>query len=335
VNRPAAGAHDEAAAATPEVLLLRAFYPASMEWLRRECTVHTLFDAPDRAALLREVGPRVRAAIGFGTVNTPVDAALIAALPRLEIIASTGVGYDYIDVGAAVARGIVITNTPGVLDDAVADTALALLLALERRIVAGDRFVREGRWLRGGFPFTRHLADLRLGILGLGRIGLAVARRAEPFGLRISYHNRRPRADVPYAYHATLLGLAEASDVLMCIVPGGAETLHLVDEAVLRALGPQGTLVNIARGSVVDEAALVRCLQEGALGGAALDVFEREPQVPPELFAMEQVVLAPHVGSATHSTRRAMGDLVVRNVLAKLRGEPVLTPIAECAHLVG
>lgn len=318
------------ATAPADVLVTRAFAPAAMEWLRRECTVHALYGAPDREALLREVGPRVRAAIGFGAVT----AAMIDAMPGLEIIASTGVGYDHVDVDAALRRGIVVTNTPGVLDDAVADTALALLLAVERRIVAADRFVRAGRWAaHEAFPFTRHLGDLTLGILGLGRIGLAVARRAEPFGMRVAYHNRRPRADVPYAYHATPLALANACDVLMCIVPGGAETRHLVDEAVLRALGPQGTLVNIARGSVVDESALVRCLQDGTLGAAALDVYDREPHVPPELFALEQVVLAPHVGSATHSTRRAMADLAVRNVLARLAGEPVLTPIPECAEL--
>lgn len=312
-----------------DVLVTRAFAASSLQWLRAECTVHTLYDAPDRDALLREVAPRVRAAIGFGAV----DAAMIDAMPQLEIIASTGVGYDHIDVGAALRRGIVVTNTPGVLDDAVADTALALILAVERRIVAADRFVRAGRWARESFPFTRHLGDLTLGILGLGRIGLAVARRAEPFGMRVEYHNRRPRPDVPYPYHPTLLELAAASDVLVCIVPGGPETQHIVDEHVLRALGPQGTLVNIARGSVVDEGALVRCLQDGTLGAAALDVYEREPQVPPELFALEQVVLAPHVGSATHSTRRAMGDLAVRNVLARLAGEPVLTPVPECAEL--
>jgi lactate dehydrogenase-like 2-hydroxyacid dehydrogenase len=221
-----------------------------------------------------------------------------------------------------------------VLTDSVADLALALILATERRIVAADAFVRRGDWLRGAFPFARHLRGLNLGILGLGRIGLAVAQRAEAFGMRVQYSNRRPRTDVAYPYQADALSLARASDVLLLAVPGGPETRHLVTEQVLRALGPEGTLVNIARGSVVDEAALVRCLLDGGLGAAALDVFDREPEVPAALLALDRVVLTPHVGSATHTTREAMGDLAVRNVLACLAGAPPLTPVPESAALV-
>ncbi len=313
----------------PEVMITRPFYPASMEWLEREYTTYRLFEAPDRDAMLREVGSRIQAIAGGGAV----DAALFGALPALRLVAYVGVGYEQVDVASAVQRGIVVTNTPGVLNDAVADLALSLLLAAERRIVTADAFVRAGEWPAGGFPFTRHLGDLTLGIVGLGRIGLEVAHRAEAFGMTIAYHNRNPRSGVAYAYHPDLLGLAQASDILLCVVPGGSETRHLVTEDVLRALGPTGTFVNIARGSVVDEAALVRCLQEGALGAAALDVFDREPAVPQELFALDNVVLTPHIGSATHSTRKAMGDLAVQNVLALIGGRPLLSPVAECAAL--
>jgi lactate dehydrogenase-like 2-hydroxyacid dehydrogenase len=313
-----------------EVLITRPFYPSAMAHLERDAVAHRLFEAADREAFLREVGPRITAAVA-----NSADAAFFDALPNLELLASTAVGYENIDVTAAVERGVIVTNTPDVLTDAVADLAVGLLLAIERRIVASDRFVREGKWMAGGFPLTRNLADLTLGVVGLGRIGNAVARRAEAFGMRVQYCNRNQRSDVAYAYCPNVLELATTSDVLMCVVPGGEGTRQLITEEVMRALGPQGTLINIARGSVVDEAALVRCLQEGALGAAALDVFEREPNVPPELFAMDNVVLTPHIGSATHSTRAAMGELAVSNVLEHLAGRPVLTPVAECAALVG
>ena len=313
-----------------DVLITRAFYPASMARLDQAHTVHRLYEATDRAAFLRECGPSIQAVIG----SSGADAALIAALPNLRVIASVAVGYDNIDVAAATARGIIVTNTPEVLTDATADLALALILATERRIAAADAFVRRGDWARGAFPFTRHLRGLRLGILGLGRIGLAIAQRAEPFGMQLAYSNRRPRTDVAYPYHSDVLSLAAASDILLLAIPGGAETRHLITEEVLRALGPTGTLVNIARGSVVDEAALVRCLLDGSLGAAALDVFDREPEVPPELLALDQVILSPHVGSATHATREAMGDLAVQNIVAVLAGDPPVTPVAESVGLI-
>ena len=312
-----------------DVLVTRAFYPTSMARLAEQHTLHRLDEATDRAAFLQEVGPRIEAVIG----SAGVDAALIQALPNLRLIACVAVGYDNIDVAAATARRIIVTNTPDVLTDSVADLGLALILATERRIVAADAFVRRGDWLRGAFPFTRHLRGLTLGILGLGRIGLAIAARAEAFGMRVEYSNRRQRTDVAYPYHVDALSLAHASDVMLLTIPGGAETRHAVTDEVLRALGPQGTLINIARGSVVDEAALVRCLLDGSLGAAALDVFDREPEVPRELYALDQVVLTPHVGSATHATREAMGDLAVQNVLAGLGGQPALTPVAESAGL--
>lgn len=312
-----------------DVLITRAFYPTSMARLEQAHTVHRLYEAADRAAFLREVGPRIVAVIG----SSGADAALIEALPKLRVIASVAVGYDNIDVAAATARGIIVTNTPEVLTDSTADLALALILATERRIAAADASVRRGDWTRGAFPFARHLRGLRLGILGLGRIGLAIAHRAEAFGMQIAYSNRRPRTDAAYPYHPDALRLAAASDILLLAIPGGAGTRHLITEEVLRALGPTGTLVNIARGSVVDEAALVRCLLDGSLGAAALDVFDREPEVPPELLTLDQVVLTPHIGSATHATREAMGDLAVRNVVAVLAGQPPVTPVAESMGL--
>lgn len=314
-----------------DVLLVRPINAAAQARLEREATVHRLFEATDRAAFLRDVGPSIQAVAGAGSV----DAAFMDALPNLRLIAGGGVGYDGIDTTAATARGVVVTNTPDVLTDTVADLALGLLLAIERRIVASDAFVRRGEWATSGFPYTRDVRGLHLGILGLGRIGIAIAHRAEVFGMQVRYSSRHQRADVAYPYYPNALALAQASDILLVVVPGGAETRHLVNEEVLRALGPQGTLVNIARGTVVDEAALVRCLQDGSLGAAALDVFEREPEVPAALFALDNVVLTPHVGSATHSTRQAMADLAVDNVLAYLAGRPPLTPVAESMGLVG
>lgn len=313
-----------------DVLLMRPVQGAALARLESAATVHRLYEASDRAAFLREVGPHVQAMIGSGSV----DAALMDTMPNLRLIAVSGVGYDNVDTTAATGRGVIVTNTPDVLTDTVADLALALILAVERRIVAADAFIRRGDWARGAYPLARDVRGLNLGILGLGRIGVAIAQRAETFGMRVQYSNRRTRTDVTYPYHSDALALAHASDILLAVVPGGAETRHLVTEEVLRALGPQGTFVNIARGSVVDEAALVRCLQDGSLGAAALDVFDREPTVPPELFALENVVLTPHVGSATHATREAMLNLAVDNVLAALAGTPPLTPVAESSGLV-
>jgi lactate dehydrogenase-like 2-hydroxyacid dehydrogenase len=309
----------------PEILSVAPMYAPCMERLERELRVHRLFEAPDPDALLAEVGPRIRGvqATGFSTV----PATLIDALPRLEIVSVFGVGYDGVDAAAARRRNVIVTNTPGVLDDCVADLAIGLVIAAARRLCAGDRYVRAGRWLAAPMPLAARVSGKRLGVLGLGRIGRVIAKRASGFDMRIAYHSRRPVAGVPYRYCATPVELAEESDFLVVITPGGAATKGLVDEAVLRALGPNGVLVNVARGSVVDERALVRCLQEGALGGAGLDVFADEPRVPEALLTMDNVVLQPHVGSATHETRRAMGDLVVDNLLAHFAGRPALTPV--------
>jgi lactate dehydrogenase-like 2-hydroxyacid dehydrogenase len=309
----------------PEILIAGPFYQPQLERLEREFTAYRLWEAKDRDAFVRSRADRIRGIATTGFVGA--DAALMDALPKLEIISCFGVGVDAIDLPAAAQRKIIVTNTPEVLNDDVADLALALMLAASRRIAAGDRFVREGRWLKGAMPLAVKLSGKRLGILGLGRIGRAIAKRAEAFDMAIAYHSRKPVAGVPYRYHADLVSLARDSDFLVAICPGGPATRHIVNEAVMRALGPKGILVNVARGSVVDEPALVKCLREGALGGAGLDVFEAEPKVPETLFAMDNVVLAPHVGSATHETRNEMGRLTVDNLIAHFAGKPVLTPV--------
>ena len=310
-----------------DILMLKAMHPDVMAAVEARFTLHRLDLAPDVEAFFRELGPRIR---GMATgAQAPVDRTLIARLPALEIIASLGVGYDTIDTGAARERGIVVTHTPDVLTDEVADLALGLLLATVRQIPQADRYLRAGHWPRQTYPLTPTLRGRTIGILGLGRIGRAIATRLEGFGVAIAYHGRRRQADVPYAYHPTLLGLAEAVDVLLVVAPGGPETNGLVDATVLKALGPQGLLVNVARGSVVDEAALIRALQAGTILGAGLDVFAREPHVPPDLIAMDGVVLLPHVGSASVHTRAAMGRLVVDNLTAWFSGQGPLTPVPE------
>ncbi|WP_423794466.1 2-hydroxyacid dehydrogenase [Methylobacterium durans] len=297
-----------------------------MEGLQRDFVLHRLDEAPARDGFLAEMGPWIR---GMAVnAHAPVDADLLARLPNLEIVASFGVGYDTIDVGAARSRGIVVTNTPDVLSDEVADLALGLLLATLRQIPQADRYLRAGRWPEKSFPLTATLRNRTVGILGLGRIGRAIARRLEGFGVDIAYHGRSPQ-DVPYAYHASLLDLARASDVLMIVAPGGPETRGIVNAAVLEALGPQGIVVNVARGSLVDEAALIAALRSGTILGAGLDVFAGEPHVPDALTALDHVVLLPHVGSGSVHTRAAMGQLIVDNLTAWFTGKGPLTPVPE------
>ncbi|GJD78313.1 2-ketogluconate reductase [Methylobacterium gregans] len=313
--------------APPEILMLRPMHTVVAEGLGARHTLHRLDTAADPEALLAEVAPRIRGlAVG---AQTPVDAALMDRLPNLEIIANFGVGYDTVDARAAAARGIVVTNTPDVLTDEVADLTLGLLLATLRRIPQAERYLRAGRWPEAPFPLSPSLRGRRIGILGLGRIGQAIARRLEGFGVAIAYHGRSRQADVPYAYHPTLLGLAEAVHVLIVVAPGGPETAGLIDAAVLRALGPEGVLINVARGSLVDEAALAAALREGTIQAAGLDVFAKEPHVPAELIGLDNAVLLPHVGSASHHTRAAMGQLVVDNLLSWFEGRGPLTPVAE------
>jgi hydroxypyruvate reductase len=281
-------------------------------------------DDPAFAAL----APRVRAVAGSG--DSRVSAELIAALPALELISIMGVGYDGVDVAAAKARGVVVTHTPGVLNDDVADLALGLMLSAARQLPAADRYVRGGLWLQGNMPLARKMSGSRLGLLGMGRIGQAIARRAAAFDMPIAYHTRHPRPELPYAYHASAASLAAASDFLVVITPGGAGTRHLVNAEVLKALGPKGILVNVARGSVVDEAALIEALEAGTIAGAGLDVFEDEPRVPQRLLDLHKVVLTPHVGSATVATRQAMADLAFANLAEHFAGRRPKTPVPEC-----
>jgi lactate dehydrogenase-like 2-hydroxyacid dehydrogenase len=298
-----------------------------VDGLEQTFTLHRPADAGDPDAFFREIGPRIR---GLATgSHTQVDAASMDRLPRLEIIANFGVGYDSVDAVAAGQRGIVVTNTPDVLTDEVADLAIGLLLAAIRQLPQADRHLREGRWLERPFPLTATLRGRKAGILGLGRIGKAIATRLEAFGIDVAYHGRRPQADVAYRYYPTLVGMAQDVDILMVVAPGGPETQHIVNAEVLQALGPDGVLVNVGRGSVVDERALIAALNARTILTVGLDVFEDEPRVPPELIAMEHVVLLPHVGSASVHTRNAMGQLVVDNLVSWFSGKGPLTPVAE------
>ena len=272
-------------------------------------------------------------AAGITAVVTSVrhgcKADLIARLPDLRAICSWGVGYETIDAAAAQARGIAISNTPEVLNDCVADLAWALLLASARRTAVADRYVKTGQWRSiGAFPLSTRVSGKRMGVLGLGRIGEAIARRGSGFSMEVAYHNRRKHPGVPYRYVASLVDLARWADFLVVACEGGPATRHLVTAEVLDALGPRGIIVNISRGSVIDQDAMVRALAEGRLGGAGLDVLEHEPAVPPELLGMDQVALTPHVGSATHETRRAMAQLVLDNLASFLAGRGLLTPVA-------
>jgi lactate dehydrogenase-like 2-hydroxyacid dehydrogenase len=262
-----------------------------------------------------------------------LDGSLVERFPKLEIVANNGVGYDHIDAAALARLGVVVTNTPDVLTNEVADLALGLLIATVRQLPQADRHLRAGRWPSGDFPLTTTLRERKVGILGLGRIGKAVARRLEASEVEIEYHGRNPQPEVKYRYHKTLLGLATSCDVLIVTVSGGAATKHMVNREVLDALGPNGILINVGRGTVVDEAALVEALRDRRILSAGLDVFENEPRVPAELIAMEQVVLLPHVGSASVHTRHAMGQLMVNNLVSWFAGRGALTPVPECRDL--
>lgn len=314
------------AATQPEIVIVGPMYPPCQARLEAEFTAHRLWEAADRAAFLSGLADRVRGVAVYALHGCPAE--IIEALPRLEIVACMGIGVDKIDLACAKARGIAVTNTPDVVTEDTADIALALMIAVERRVVEADRFVRRGDWLKGDFPFGRALRRRKLGIVGLGRIGSAIATRAAAFGMEIAYQGPRRKDDAPYRYFADPVALAEWSEILAVACPGGEATRNLVNREVIEALGPEGTLVNIARGSIVDEAALVAALQSGRLGGAGLDVYASEPRVPEALLAMDNVVLSPHVGSATHDTRRAMGDLTVDNLLAHFAGRPLLTPVS-------
>ena len=310
-----------------DVLMLSPMSPLVMAGVERAFTLHRADLAADEAAFLAEVGPKVRAIAAGG--HAPIDGALMDKLPNLEIVSSFGVGYDHVDAKEAGRRGVVVTNTPDVLTDEVADLALGLLLATVRHIPQVDRYLRAGKWLEKAYPLTATLRGRTVGILGLGRIGKAIARRCEAFDMPVAYHGRNRQPDVPYAYHPSLVEMAKAVHVLMVVTPGGADTKALVNAEVLEALGADGILINVARGTVVDEPALIKALQDKTILSAGLDVFEDEPRVPEALIAMDHVVLLPHVGSASVHTRNAMGQLVVDNLVSWFEGKGALTPVAE------
>jgi lactate dehydrogenase-like 2-hydroxyacid dehydrogenase len=291
-------------------------------------------EGKDSETFFADTAPRVRGIAVTATLER-IDGAYMSRFPRLEIVSSFGVGYDHVDAAWAGAHGIIVTNTPDVLTDEVADLAIGLLLATVRQLPQGDRYLREGKWLKGAYPLSPTLRDRTVGILGLGRIGKAIAKRIEAFGIPVHYHTRTRQSDVPYPYHATLTDLAKAVDVLIVITPGGASTHHMVNADVLKALGPNGILVNVARGSVVDEHALIEALRAKTILSAGLDVFEDEPRVPQELIEMEHVVLLPHLGSASVYTRKAMGQLVVDNLVSWFDGKGPLTPVPETPYKGG
>ena len=299
--------------------------------LNAEFVVHKWFDVQDKDALLAEVGDKVIAISTDGHWGVPDN--LFERLANLRVVSSYGVGYDGIDTDAAVRHNVLVAHTPNVLNDEVADTAIMLWLAVSRGLLRANAWVRSGAWeSKGAFELTRSIQKRTVGILGMGRIGETIAKRAAAFDAKIVYHSRTSKP-VPYDYYDDLTAMARDCDVLMVITPGGAATKHLVNAEVLEALGPDGILINVARGSVVDEAALVDALQSGKLGAAGLDVFEAEPKVPQALKDMDNIVLLPHVGSATIETRRAMGDLTCDNLSQYLRNGTVITAIRECAHL--
>jgi lactate dehydrogenase-like 2-hydroxyacid dehydrogenase len=290
--------------------------------LAERYTVHKLHEQADKAAWLAENGSRIRAHAGSG-----VQADLMDALPNLEIIASFGVGYDNIDTTTAKARNIRVTNTPDVLNDAVAEITLGLMISLARRIPQSDQYVRQGRWPQGNFGLFTELTGKTVGILGLGRIGKEIATRLQAMKMRVVYHGRKQQLNTPYIYYDKLEDMARDSDWLVVIAPGGKGTEGIVSRKVLEALGPNGYIVNVARGTLIDEPAMLELLQSGRLGGAALDVFVDEPEVPEAFFALDNVVLSPHQGSATHQTRDAMGALLVANLDRHFAGEPLISAV--------
>jgi lactate dehydrogenase-like 2-hydroxyacid dehydrogenase len=311
----------------PEVLLIGPLRPVLAKGFAN-LAVRKLGAAADRDAFLDSFA-NVRAMAVSAPVR-PVDEALLARLPKLQLIAGFGVGYDHIDANAAARRGIIVTHTPDVLTEEVADTAIGLLLCTVRELPQAERYVRAGKWPTGNFPLSRAtLRNRTIGMVGMGRIGMAIARRLDAFGVPVVCHTRQRRSELAYRHYPQLIDMARDVDTLIVIVPGGAATKNMIDAKVLDALGPDGIVINVARGSVIDEPALIAALREGKIMAAGLDVFVDEPNVPQELLAMDNVVLLPHLGSASVFTREKMDQLLVDNVLAWAAGKPPLTPVPE------
>jgi len=311
-----------------EVLLIGPLKPVVVKGLDAICTVYKVAAAQDPDGFIA-AHSKVRA-IACSDTRELIPGSLMQRFPNLEIVSSFGVGYDHMDVKWAVAHNVVLTNTPDVLTEEVADTALGLLLCTVREFPQAERFLRAGKWLERGYPLTKAtLRNRTVGMVGMGAIGQAIARRLDAFGVPVVYHTRKPRRDVSYLHCPSLIEMARAVDILMVIVPGGAGTANLINAEVLDALGPDGILINMARGSVVDEPALIQALQQKRIMAAGLDVFAKEPDVPHELISMDNVVLFPHLGSASVYTREKMDQLMVDNIAAWAAGKPPLTPVAE------
>lgn len=313
-------------------LLMTGYMMQLMEdQLDQHFEVHRLHKAENRDELISKVGPTIEAICTGGHANVKVDDAMMARMPKLRMIGNFGVGYDSVDAAAAAKRGIVVSNTPDVLTEEVADTTLGLMLMTVREFPQSERYLRAGKWATNGdYRLTPgSLRDRSVGILGMGRIGKAIATRCEAFGLPVSYSTRRQQPDLKYAYYPNAVELAKAVDTLIVIVPGGAETKNMINAEVLQALGPRGVLINMARGTVVDETALIKALKDNTILAAGLDVFWNEPKINPELFELENAVLLPHVGSASIPTRNKMGQLVVDNLKAFDEGKPPLSPVPE------
>ena len=317
------------AAEKTTVLLIGPRKPVMMRGLDGVFDLIQLPEAKERESFFARSAPRVRG-MAVAATSERIDGPYMSRFPQLEIIASFGVGYDHVDAAWAGAHGITVTNTPDVLTEEVADTALGLLLCTVRELPQAERHLRAGKWPQGDYQLSRAtLRDRTVALVGMGRIGQAIARRLDAMRVPVVYHSRRPAAGIGYRHYPNLIDMARDADVLLVITPGGSATRHLINAEVLRALGPEGILINMARGSVVDEEALIKALRERTILSAGLDVFAREPHVPPELIAMEHVVLFPHLGSGSVVTRERMDQLVVDNLLAWAAGKPPLTPVAE------
>jgi lactate dehydrogenase-like 2-hydroxyacid dehydrogenase len=317
------------AAEKTEVLLIGPPKPVVVKGLTTAFDMIKFSDVKDPDEFFAETAPRLRA-IAVSATEERIPGALMSRFPRLEIVSSFGVGYDHVEVAWAAAHGVTVTNTPDVLTEEVADTALGLLLCTAREFPQAERYLRAGKWAQKGYPLSKAtLRNRTVGLVGMGRIGQAIARRLEAMQVPVVYHSRRPAAGVSYKHYPKLIDMARDVGVLLVITPGGAATKNLINAEVLAALGRDGILINMARGSVVDEPALIKALQDKTIMSAGLDVYQNEPHVPPELIAMDDVVLFPHLGSASVATRERMDQLIVDNLLAWAAGKPPLTPVAE------
>ena len=317
--------------AKPALLSTGFMMPLVVRQLEDTFEAHWLHEAKDPARLVAEIGPRVEAIATGAHTAVRTDAAMMAHMPRLKVIGNFGVGYDSIDIPVAAGKGVIITNTPDVLNEEVADVAVGLLIATIREFPQSSSYLREGRWAKeGDYPLTpASLRERTVGMIGYGRIGKAIGRRLEAFGVKLAYFGRRKQADVPYPFYSDLVAMARDVDTLMAILPGGPATQNLVNADVLKALGPRGIFINMARGSVCDETALKAALRSRTILSAGLDVYINEPRIDPDLMTIPNLVMLPHVGSASEHTRSKMGQLMVDNLVCYATRKPPLTPVPE------